>query len=201
MALLQRSADEKVVGASSVVAEALFYGQGVTRSSKKALAVLQNAAKEGDRIAAIDLIEAYRDGKRDGRTQLVKRDNAKAKSVLLASADLLSGPEKSIQTFLLDASTAKASAFAALSNRFKSLTQPERQRVVRDLARTNPRLFAYLIEAQLRQNGVRVGPVDGRLNAAAQRALARQCRTLLPGRQCNQGLSTPRVVETLAQMF
>ncbi|MCP8894986.1 SEL1-like repeat protein [Shinella daejeonensis] len=198
---LQHALRENVVGAPTALAEALFYGYGIARNGKEALALLHRAATEWDRSALLDLVAAYRDGKRDGRVRLVRKDIAKAKALLLTSADMLSEPTASVQGFLLEAAVARLKTFPRLEKRLADLTQPERRRVVRALPKTNANLFAYVTKVRFREQGVKAGRPDGRLDRQLIAAITRHCRTLLSARQCGRGPFTPRVVETVSQMF
>jgi len=200
-ARLRDAMEARVAGAPSVLAEALFYGRGRQQSSKSAMSVLRQAMADRDAAATLDLIAAYRDGKRDGRTLLVRKDIAKAKAILLASQDMLSEPEKDIEGFLIDAATARHSAFAKLNARFNALTQPEKRQIVSALPKTNGNLFIYIVKARLREKGIRVRQFDGRLDRQTQAALMRECRAFLPARQCRRGPFFPSVVEAVAQMF
>ena len=131
----------------------------------------------------------------------MRKDTARARALLEASAGLLSVPASNVQLFLLDASTAKSPAFESLNDRLSGLTQPERQQIVRALPKTNTNLFIYVTKTRLQENGVGVGRIDGQLDRRAIAAIVEKCRTLLPVRECRRGPFVPRVVETVVQMF
>jgi TPR repeat protein len=79
-AKLLRQADEAGVSAAiTVLADSYFYREVRKTGVKKALALLAAAKAKGNRSAARELVAVYRDGKRDGKVILVRRDPAKAR--------------------------------------------------------------------------------------------------------------------------
>lgn len=201
IALLRQAFTAEAEGAAPALADAIFYGYGTRRSSVEALALLRDAAAVGDRRALLSLVSAYRDGKADGRTLLVRKDMRKAEAALASAADRIPAPEMRIQRFLLNAAAARAGAFPGLTDRFLTLSRPERMAVFRELPKVNPNLYVWLAKGRLGTMGLFSGRVDGRLDRSFIKAMAKHCRARLSSRQCNQGPLGRDAVRLLAYAF
>lgn len=200
-ALLRKAFETKVDGSAVALAESHFYGYGTKQDPQAALDLLQKAADGGDREALLSLVAAYRDGKIDGKTVLVRKDTKKAQALLAAAVGRLSQQTLRMEQFLLDVSTVKGRNFAGLGDRFAALPRPERRSVLRDLPKANPGLYIWLAENRLRELGIFSGKTDGRADRRFTVAMAKHCAATLSVRQCGEGPLSRNVATTLSYAF
>jgi TPR repeat protein len=200
-ARLRQAANEGINGAAVALAEAMFYGYGTTPDTPGALSLLQEARSKRDRQSLLALVSAYRDGKRDGKIRVVRKDPKKADALLASSLDMLTVPAANVQRFLLTAATANTIAFADLNRRLMAMSQPERRQVMRSLPKANANLFVYAVKARFKEMSAYRGSSDGRLSAPFITSVAKYCRSIASKRQCNRGPLDPDVVEFVSYAF
>lgn len=201
MDLLAKAEKAGIDSAAGAIAESYFYGHGVRQNTAHAVDVLDQAMARGNIDAALRMVAAYRDGKANGRSRLVKRNSAKARKLLDSLSVRLSGAEMAYQQFLMEASIARTQKLDDLYARLRAFSEPDRQRLVRDLRRTNPNLLVYAAQVRLKELDIYHGKPTGMLNARTSRALSRHCRKTAVAYFCSRGPMSGNNTEILSYAF
>jgi TPR repeat protein len=173
--LLRQAERAGVAGAAVAISDSYFYGYGVRRDAKKAVAILTKAMNEGNIQAAKELVAIYRDGQRDGRLLLIKRNLPRARKLLGEIGNRISSGEMAIEQFLIDCASAKSAGYLALYNRLRKFSSHDQSVLVRDLRRVNPNLYVFFAQSRLREIGAFKGKATGKLSATTSRAIRRYC--------------------------
>lgn len=201
MTLLAAADKAGIDSAAGSIAESYFYGYGVRQNTAHAVDVLDQAMVRGNIDAALRMVAAYRDGKANGRSRLVKRSSAKARKLLDGLSARLSKAEMAYQQFLMDASIARTQKMDDLYARLQAFSEPDRQRLVRDLRRTNPNLLVFAAQVRLKELDVYQGKPTGQLNGRTSRALRQHCRKTAVPYFCSLGPMSGNSTEILSYAF
>lgn len=201
LALLEKAAAAGIEYAAIDVANAHFYGHGMRRSVEKGLSVLSHAANQGNATAALEIVSIYRDGKRDGRTLLIKRDLARARALLHEMANRIAPERLALEQFQIDCSAAEDRAIPLLYNRLRQFSSSDQSAVIRDLRRAKPNLYVYFVQSRLKEMGAFNGKSTGKLNQSTARAFARYCRRTGTPYFCAQGPMSGQNAELLSYAF
>lgn len=200
---LKALAAEGFAEADVAIANASLRGIGVKQNAKDALAQLSQLAAKGNIAARLRLIELYRDGSKDGRVWLVKRNVAKARAELAALEGKISLADFHVQDILLDVAAGKLAKADALAERLSHMPPSKRQRLVRDLRESAQPLYADYVRLALRRAGYPVadGGKKKSANKAFNKALQAYCADRNARKLCAGGLASPQTAEVLAPLF
>lgn len=173
---LAKMADAGAVDAAKVaLANMYFYALGTPRDVAKALSILKAAGDAGNKEAAIAYVGAYRDGRKDNRVALVRRDLDKARAAVNGFAAALGAAQSDIERFLIDAVTAPKERFPEFYARLRALPGTSQAEIVRRLPDVESNLYVYAAQARLRELGAFKGEPNGLLDSATVRAVNDRC--------------------------
>ena len=201
MKLLKEAERAGVAEATVSISDSHFYGYGVRRNAKKALAILSEAMKQGNIPATKKFIAAYRDGKRDGRIRLVKKSPRKARELLQKNAYTFSPAEMVYEQFLMESSSARATDYGALFSRLRSFSARDQVRLIRNLRRVNPNLYVFALQSRLAELKAFKGKTTGHLSWSTTLAIHDYCRRTAPPYICRKGPMSDPSAKILSYTF
>lgn len=173
------------------------WGLTTRASGKKALAVLEEAAEDGNGAAARKLIALTR----DGNSYNIRKSPDRAETYLERYAGLLPEPDVERFRFTIDAATARGvGEFARLAEAYEN--RPEMQSVAfgKELFQSNPNFAVYLFQRWMAERGLYRGSVNGYATEKTMRALVRECVKLGTLPKCQDGPLRADVVSALLAM-
>ncbi len=193
--LASAAGDEKI---ALVEANRHMWGRlGAGASGRQTLAVLEQAAEAGNRLAARRLIALTR----DGNGYSIRRRPETAETYLARYSDLLDPQDIRVLETTLDIATARRiSDFARLADVVQAEIGLETPEKGAELFNANPNFAVYLLQGRMRENGTYRGAINGRATEKTMRALVRECRKAGTLDNCSDGPLRADVVGTLLAM-
>ena len=174
LALLASEADAGTPGAAVELARLQLAGRVEGQGATDALALLDDAARGGDRTAARFLLQLYRDGY-GGK---LAAEPEKARTVLAAVSGVLGEELAAVEAILLNSRGATSlSTYAVLADDFAKLRRRRATEVLEALSTSNSTAYLYLVQAALAARGLHGQSPNGLLDLATIRAIQRLCST------------------------
>lgn len=196
---LRQAGSNGVSGAVVAISNSYFYGK--RPNPKRALLTLEQAMQNGNLDAALELIAVYRDGKRDGRVRLVKRDTALARKFLHKIETKLSPGQLALESYLLDSATTSAPSYRKFYDRLEEILPGDRPRLIRELRTVNPGVYVYIVQAKLKNLQLFDGNATGKLSAKTARAMLKYCNRSGTRYFCGSDPMSSHVAEIISYAF
>jgi|GEM_PF-4609716 len=198
VALLEQAKTRGNDNAVIVLSDAYFNGDGVKRSSARALALLTEAWAAGNVKAATRLVALYRDGRRGS----VAPDLQRARNLLRDAAPKLEQRALEDENLLLAAKDASTQARRqAISDAFRQAPAAERAALSRRVRSADQNVYIYLVQEELKRAGLLRGKPSGQLSSATVRAIYHNCLKYEISDVCRLGPLSPRVVDATSLLF
>lgn len=198
IALLRKAQERGNENAVIALSDAHFNGNGVPRSSKQALSLLTEGWKAGNMRAGSRLVALYR----DGRGRILKPNPRRARMILDAIASKLPPQELRAERLLIATSEAMTRAEReAVRNEFTKLPAAEQAALIRRIRSANQNVYVYLVQEELRQQGLLEGRASGFLSQSTIRAIHKNCLIYETADVCRRGPLTSPVVDATSQLF
>ena len=199
--LLMQAQRAGVSGAITAISDSYLFRAGVKPNITRALATLNEEMQKGDVDAGRELVAIYRDGKRNGRTLLIKRNPPKARALYDQLKVKLSPGARAFEEFLLDASVAPPDKYPEYYNRLQKVHAHDRSSLVRQLRTVNPGIYRYVVQARLKQRGLFSGKPSAGLTTDAVRAMRKYCNLNGTPYFCANGPMSSQFSELLSYTF
>lgn len=183
------------------LADGQLYGNGVRRDAKAAVAMLEQAANEGNLRAARHLLSYYRDGRRDRRSTVLRPDPKRAEALFAAIAPQLSRGDRLFEELLLRVSTSDPKAYQAALGRLHELAPEDRQMLIRTLRTAEENAYVYLAQVRLKEAGFYAGPITGLLGGTTTRAINLYCTSISMSKTCRFGPMSSQAADLLSYAF
>lgn len=183
------------------LADAMLYGMGTKRDAKAAVALLVQAAGDGNIAAARHLVSYYRDGRRYGRTTFIRADMKRARQLFAGVSPWLSRGDRLVEEMLFSAATSGRGDYQQIAARMHELSAESRQSLIRMMRTTHPNAYIYLAQYQLKQAGFYKGPVNGVLSGTTTRAVSRYCGSRSMRTSCRFGPMSSQAGDILSYAF
>ncbi len=175
-------------------AERMLWGIGARASGPKALAILKQAADQGNKAAAKYLIALLR----NGNNLNVRRSPSQAQAALEKYAPLLNATERAQYALTLDAAKARTpSAYADVYRAFEEQAGLHTEAFGREVYKANPNVAVYILQAKLKAQGRYGGALDGYATRKALAAIYDACSTTLNLDLCNDSVMRADVIGAL----
>lgn len=175
-------------------AERKLWGIGSRANGPEAVAILTQAADDGNKQAAKYLITLLR----DGNNLNVRRSPSKAQAALSLYSPLLTAREQAQLALTLMAAKARTpSAYAEVYLAFEAQTGLHTEAFGRDVYKANPNVAVYILQAQLKAEGLYQGGLDGYATRRTLAAIYDACSTSLKIELCNDSVMRPDVIGAL----
>jgi TPR repeat protein len=200
-ALLQKANAAGVPYAAVAIADDLFYGLGTKPNAQKAVAGLDAAARAGNSVAAAALVEAHRNGKRDGRATILKKNSKRAADLLAELAPNMSAADRARERFLNGLVKATNKDFGKLYKELSGLPSGAREAIVSNLPDENGPFYAFVMQSRLAELGYFKAAPQGRLDSATIRAANAFCRAKGTAYFCSHGPMSGQMAEILSRTF
>jgi uncharacterized protein len=201
VSLLQQAERAGVAGAIVTISNSYFYGTGKRPNPKRALANLVDAMQQGNVEAGKELVAAYRDGKRDGRVRLVKRDPVLARKHLHQIETKLTKSQLAFEVYLLDSAAASSPTYRKLYDRLQEISVRDRSNFIRELRTVNPRVYVYFVQTKLKELQLFRGEASGTLSAKTSLAMRKFCGRSGTRYFCSKGPMSSQHAEILSYAF
>jgi TPR repeat protein len=196
--LLKQAERAGVEYAAVALSDAHLYGKGVGRDVKLALSLLVDAMQGGNLVAARQLIDIYRVGRRDGRVRLVAGNLGQARSYLQKIEGQLDLGSLALETLLLDSSPKQKPSYSNLYDRLQRLSPDHKSEGLRELRAANPNAYIFYAQTQLKRVALYRGKSTGQLDQATIRAINGYCDLKGAREICRFGPMSGRTADVLS---
>ena len=200
-ALMQKAAERGVEEAALGQATALFYNFGVKRDVSAALKILKKGAEQGNLSAIQELIGILRDGRRDGKLLLVRRDTKKARALVADYSNKLTPEQKSAELFLIDVSSAPVSTLQALYDRLRKFPNFQQQELVRRMRTINEPAYSHFVQIRLQEIGVLRTKPNSMIDSNTSRVVKSYCLRTGTRYFCGHGPLSSETAEIVSYAF
>lgn len=200
-ALMQKAAERGVREAAVGQATALFYNFGVRSDVPAAMKILTQSAEQGNLRAIQELIGILRDGRRDGKLLLVRRDTNKARALVANYSTKLTADQKSAELFLIDVSSAPVSTIRALYGRLRQFPKFQQQELVRRLRTISGPAYVRIVQIRLQEIGILRTEPKSMTDFNTSRALKSYCLRTGTRYFCSHGTMSSEIAETISYAF
>lgn len=171
-----------------------MWGISMRASGPETVASLRTAAEEGDEVAAGFLIRLLR----DGNGMNVRRDLTEAKAALDQFAEMFT--EDDLWRFERTFEAARVNrpeGFAKAAESIESRPGLMNAAFARDLLQANPNVVVYMLQDDLKAQGLYRGPLDGFVGPKTLKALNRVCPSLPDNAACGDSVLRPEILSGL----
>lgn len=199
--LLIQAQTAGVSGAIAAISDSYLFRAGAKPNITRALAILNEEMQKGDVDAGRELVAIYRDGKRNGRTLLIKRNPPKARALYDQLKVKLSPGARTFEEFLLDVSVAPPGKYREYYDRLQKIHVRDRPSLVRQLRTINPGIYSYVVQAQLQRRGLLKGAPNGRMTANTVRVMRQYCGLIGTPYFCSNDPMSSQFSELLSYTF
>ena len=171
-----------------------MWGISMVASGPKTLERLHEAAAGGNAEAATFLVELLR----DGNAMNVMKDRDAARAALAQYGSLLDPLDQARYAWTIDAAEARRpSAYAKIAEAFVENPEWKTAWLGRALYKASPNSAIYILQSQMKADGLYRGPLDGLAGPLTLRGLYRACRALDDASACDDSVLRPDVIGTL----
>ncbi|MBW6418516.1 SEL1-like repeat protein [Celeribacter sp. PS-C1] len=171
-----------------------MWGISMRASGPETIAILRDAAEDGNASAARFLIELLRDGNRLN----VHRDRKEVAAALERFGPLLSEKEQAQFALTLRAATARTpKAYAPVAADYAAHPELHSKWFAEELWKANPNVAVYILQKQFAEEGFYRGPLDGFATRQTLRAIYKACRGLDQPERCNDSVLKPEIMGAL----